>query len=193
MIELLVVLGIVLILLALLIPLLESARESARFTKCASQLSQLGRGTAAYAVDFRGYVPPAADLKQNSGVIIWQGAKPNRGYKLYGVLLDGDYIGNRGELFLCPGSEATNPKFFTSSGRPRWGWFGGWLASDYLQSAVNDGVPKKLSQATNVTLMKDILSLSVRTPIRYHGLQMNFLKGSGAVEQYDWGSKTWTK
>lgn len=185
-IELLVVLGIVLILLAILIPLLKSARESARLTACATQLSQIGRGNAAYAVDWRGYIPPAADPSQSSGVIIWQGWKPKRGYKLYGVLLDGDYIGDRGELFLCPNSSRDEKDFFTSSGRPRWGWYGGALASDYAQKAVSRGVPKKLTDAATTTLMLDIISRDFNN----HGLWMNLLKGSGAVERFDWGSRS---
>ena len=57
LIELLIVITIIAILAGMLLPALNSARESARRTKCVGVLKQLGIAVHAYAMDFKDFVP----------------------------------------------------------------------------------------------------------------------------------------
>jgi prepilin-type N-terminal cleavage/methylation domain-containing protein/prepilin-type processing-associated H-X9-DG protein len=57
LIELLVVIAIIAILAALLMPALGSARESARQSKCLSNLRQVGAAAALFAQENDGYIP----------------------------------------------------------------------------------------------------------------------------------------
>jgi prepilin-type N-terminal cleavage/methylation domain-containing protein/prepilin-type processing-associated H-X9-DG protein len=65
LIELLVVIAVIAILAALLLPALTSAKKAAVFTKCKSNLRQLGMALTMYVSDFSAY-PPA------DGRIPWQ-------------------------------------------------------------------------------------------------------------------------
>ena len=58
LIELLTVIAIVGILVALLIPVVNRVRESAKNSRCVSNLRQFGVVIQAYAADNRGYLPP---------------------------------------------------------------------------------------------------------------------------------------
>ena len=184
--ELLIVVAIMIVLTGLLIVLLKPARDKARLAACAAQLSQLGRGTASYAVDFRGYLPPAADLTQQSGMMIWSGSDPVPRYRLYGVLLDGDYIAREGALFICPNRGDERPSLYFASGRPKWGVSGGLVVGDYSQRAVRDGVSAKLPHAVGTVLISDMWSSSNQSR-QNHARQINNLRGSGQVETDDVG------
>lgn len=59
LVELLVVIGIIAMLIAILLPALAVARQSALTTVCASNIRQLAMCSIAYAVDNRGFYPPA--------------------------------------------------------------------------------------------------------------------------------------
>ena len=64
LIELLVVIAIIAILASMLLPALNKARESARQTKCLSNVKQLAATSVAWAGDHDGYAPPSGG---NSG------------------------------------------------------------------------------------------------------------------------------
>jgi prepilin-type N-terminal cleavage/methylation domain-containing protein/prepilin-type processing-associated H-X9-DG protein len=62
LVELLVVIAIILLLVALLMPALGRVRETAKMTKCASNLRQIHMATFVYASDYNGKVPYVAKV-----------------------------------------------------------------------------------------------------------------------------------
>ena len=69
LVELLTVISIIALLIAILMPSLRKAREQARSVACLANLSELGRGTAAYMNDHHDRLPvsPAEKLKYGVG------------------------------------------------------------------------------------------------------------------------------
>lgn len=68
LVELLVVMAVIALLMGLLIPSLSAARDTARTTKCSSNLRQIGVGMLAYAASSRGYFSSGRfDNRTNSG------------------------------------------------------------------------------------------------------------------------------
>lgn len=108
LVELLVVISIVALLMALLLPALGKAREQAMLVKCSTQARSTSVGTANYAADFQGNVPPNFNYTTGTPTL-FQGTKNPGGYWWYrvggglqrGGLLWPNYV-KESEAFYCP-------------------------------------------------------------------------------------------
>jgi type II secretory pathway pseudopilin PulG len=70
MIELLVVISIILFLVALLMPALQRVRETAKNTKCMSNLRQIAMTTFVYASDYNGFAPWDHDCASKDSLFV---------------------------------------------------------------------------------------------------------------------------
>ena len=127
LVELLVVVGIITLLISLLLPALSKARESARKTKCLSNVRQLAQAAIQYANENRGRLP--VDVRNNSGAgypnlwtyqaqgsggssYMWPAAFRRDMYIALGFTDPGNTTGSPaaiGEAWQCP----SNPYFNT--------------------------------------------------------------------------------
>jgi prepilin-type processing-associated H-X9-DG protein len=93
LIELLVVISLLVLLMSLMLPALRQAREAARSAKCLGQLRHWGIVHSAYAMDFKGLLPPAVD-RENPALDSF-GAVVSFSYHP-GIIQRGGYHGQRG-------------------------------------------------------------------------------------------------
>lgn len=118
LIELLTVIAIIAILAGVLFPVFASARETARRTKCLSNLQQIGRAFALYLDDWSGMYPNVDDP------LLWMGRRWRWPMKRYiGLTANHDpnspgnpysSVGNTGGALYCP-SDLTAKKYDLTS------------------------------------------------------------------------------
>jgi len=106
LIELLVVIAIIAILAGMLLPALARAREEGRRTVCRSNLEQIGRGVAAYQINYKDFIPFLQTVCGTNGY-----------WETYHFTTDSlamlypDFVGSSLAVFKCPSTE-DNPQVF---------------------------------------------------------------------------------
>jgi len=114
LIELLVVIAIIAILAAILFPVFAQAREKARQTSCASNLSQIGLATEQYLQDYDEMYPGCYMVENALGLANPQVGYSAPSYNLQPYLKSGiantDNNGDmRGGVWACPSFPTSNP------------------------------------------------------------------------------------
>lgn len=107
LIELLVIISIIAVLVSMLLPALNRARESAKNSRCVSNLKQIGQAQMLYAGDNEDYTTPLTlgeSWTGNNNYLWWMSLLIRNGYlppprewyaEKFGVVLDG--------VLFCPG------------------------------------------------------------------------------------------
>lgn len=125
--EMLVVIALITILMAILQPSLARSKETARRTKCSSNLRQTGIAAQAFADEHMGDFPPgqAATDNGSSGIYAVYVSSitdlPEFGrYRAHGILGDRDYVPDK-RVFYCPSWDGY-PLQYGNSLPPGGGW-----------------------------------------------------------------------
>ena len=125
LIELLVVIAIIAILAAILFPIYAAAKETARRSHCASNLSQIGRALKSYATDWGGWNVPAGYWAAIGSPTAWT----TRIMK---------YIGDDYAVFFCPSNptQGNPPSSQECSYTLNWQTTAQWDSGGYAANPV---------------------------------------------------------
>jgi len=142
LVELLVVIAIIAVLIAILLPALSRARDTAKKTQCAANLSALGKGLAIYASQFNDTLP---NTGPNGSFWYWDVPKDLNELMIGAV--KGSATGMSADrvrrLFYCPSNPAQNSDY--------WWKFNGSpfsvLGYAYLGDRRPDSLPSNLAMA----------------------------------------------
>jgi prepilin-type N-terminal cleavage/methylation domain-containing protein/prepilin-type processing-associated H-X9-DG protein len=180
LVELLVVIAIVVVLASILFPVFSRARESARRTRCASNLRQLGLALSMYASDYDDLIPTTWP---EPVMMIWRG---DLGPVCHGRLMP--YVRNL-SIFYCPTATGIKEKGpgLGGQGWGQWGSgteYGAW--SSYLYRNGGADSSAVLDENEGLALMLDVNNPGEVKPIsKSHNEDFaNVLWADGHVKGY---------
>ncbi len=167
LVELLVVIGIIALLIAILLPALNRAREAAKWTRCLSNLRQLGAAMISYCQDNHEQFPLGATGDNNDADwVFWEpGRNPNPEI-VQGAIMS--YLGTNVDvsMVLCPSDNISShggyPGGYPYSYSANWHICPPYATPNSTDAAI--GVPLKWTQvvhSSQIILMIDESSQTI--------------------------------
>ena len=173
LIELLVVIAIIAVLIGVLLPSLAGARDSARTTKCASNLRQIGIASLGYAAENRGFLcsgPFDGRVKRGYGPVEkagWVADMKNGGFGIPGK-------------FLCP----TNPGQGSQGLASNWGsdnWPGARTGSVEQAALYKEGYNTNYTQSWYMAYTQTRVLTDIGQDFKFAGNLKGTVKEPGDV------------
>lgn len=174
---------------AFLLPALRSARESAKRTRCISNLKQIGLALIMYAADYEDRVPPVASPYQTylGGQLLTWGTPTLWGG--WGLLYSNGYVPDL-QVFYCPSDQ--NFQWVEGVSNPDWRWISYTFRTPYNDSAsvgepYSTTVNGSLSEAQNRGMVagSDYIYIGSAPQVLAHRDGINVLYFAGNVRWYN--------